>query len=98
MHPGASVACAGLLGLIVGSFLNVVILRLPARLMHAWRQQSRDLLELQSDADSQPPGLVWEPSHCPKCKHKLGVLENIPLLSWVVLRGRCRHCGEPISI
>ena len=99
MHPGASVACAGLLGLVVGSFLNVVILRLPARLMHSWRQQSRELLELESEPDSpQPPGLVWEASHCPKCKHKLGVLENIPLLSWVVLRGRCRHCSAPISI
>jgi leader peptidase (prepilin peptidase)/N-methyltransferase len=97
LQPGAAIACAGLLGLIVGSFLNVVILRLPATLIHAWRQQSRELLEIEADGEADPPGLVWEPSHCPKCKHKLGVLENIPLLSWLALRGRCKHCGTPIS-
>jgi leader peptidase (prepilin peptidase)/N-methyltransferase len=41
---------------------------------------------------------VWEPSHCPQCKHALGALENIPLLSWIALRGRCRHCKAPISV
>jgi leader peptidase (prepilin peptidase)/N-methyltransferase len=99
MHPVAAIVCAGVLGLVVGSFLNVVILRLPPRLMHAWRQQSRDLLELEPEAaDTAPPGLVWEPSHCPRCKHRLGALENVPLISWLALRGRCRHCGEPISV
>jgi leader peptidase (prepilin peptidase)/N-methyltransferase len=97
VHAGAAIAVAGVLGLIVGSFLNVVILRLPARLMHAWRAQSRDLLDLPEAQDTRPPGLVWEPSHCPHCKHKLGALENIPVLSWVVLRGRCRHCAAAIS-
>lgn len=66
--------------------------------MHGWRQQSRELLELESVVDPAPPGLVWEPSHCPACKHKLGVLENLPLVSWLALRGRCRHCHSPISI
>ena len=98
VQPGAAIACAGLLGMIIGSFLNVVILRLPDRLMHSWRQQSRELLDLELDTDPQPPGLVWESSHCPKCKHKLGAFENIPLLSWLALRGRCRHCAAPISI
>jgi len=98
MQPGAAIVCAGLLGLIVGSFLNVVILRLPARLFHGWRQQSRELLELDVAAEEAPPGLVREPSHCPNCKHKLRAFENIPLLSWIVLRGRCRHCKTPISI
>jgi leader peptidase (prepilin peptidase)/N-methyltransferase len=98
VQPGVAIACAGLLGLIVGSFLNVVILRLPDRLMHSWRQQSRELLELQLETHSQPPGLVWESSHCPRCKHKLGALENVPLLSWLALRGRCKHCAAPISI
>jgi len=98
-HPGAAIACAGILGLIVGSFLNVVILRLPARLLHSWRVQSREMLELEEPADeTAPPGIVREPSHCPHCKHALGALENIPLVSWLVLRGRCRHCRVPISI
>jgi len=98
-NAGAAIALAGVLGLIVGSFLNVVILRLPLRLMHAWREQSRELLEIPAanDAAPAPPGLVWEPSHCPHCKHKLGALENIPLFSWIVLRGHCRHCAAPIS-
>ncbi|MDR3386983.1 MAG: A24 family peptidase [Rudaea sp.] len=96
---GAWIALAGLLGLIVGSFLNVVILRLPARLMHGWRLQSRELLELPDEPDQPaPPGIIWEPSHCPQCKHKLGALENIPLLSWLALRGRCRHCRARISV
>ena len=97
-------AVTGILGLLVGSFLNVVILRLPARLMYSWRAQSREILELDTDAGSSPPdsiepppGLVWEASHCPTCKHALGALENIPLLSWLALRGRCRHCRAPIS-
>jgi leader peptidase (prepilin peptidase)/N-methyltransferase len=98
-NPGAAIALAALLGVVVGSFLNVVILRLPAQLMHGWRQQSWELLELsETEASAVPPGLVREPSHCPHCKHRLGVLENIPLVSWLVLRGRCKHCGASISI
>lgn len=100
-HPVAYTLGAGILGLLVGSFLNVVILRLPARLLHDWQTQSREMLGLDNpDTNSSPPppGIVREPSHCPKCKHPLGPLENIPLISWLVLRGRCRHCQVPISI
>ncbi len=98
-NPSAAAALAGVLGLIVGSFLNVVILRFPARLMHGWKQQSREILELpEENPEPAPPGIVWESSHCPSCKHSLGALENIPLISWIVLRGRCMHCHTPISI
>ena len=97
-YPSATIALGGLFGVIVGSFLNVVILRLPARLMHSWREQSREILEIESDTTAAPPGIIREPSHCPHCKHSLGAFENIPLLSWVFLRGRCRHCGNPISV
>jgi leader peptidase (prepilin peptidase)/N-methyltransferase len=103
-------AVASLFGLLVGSFLNVVILRLPARLMHEWRQQSRELLALDADVagadvantdeaaeEEAPPDLVFKGSHCPHCKHALSPLDNIPLVSWLVLRGRCRYCKAPIS-
>lgn len=90
---------AGLFGLLVGSFLNVVILRLPARLMHDWRQQSRELLELDAEpaAPEAPPDLVFKGSHCPHCKHALSPVDNVPLLSWLLLRGRCRYCKAGIS-
>jgi len=92
------IALAGVLGLLVGSFLNVVILRLPARMAAAWRQEARDVLELQADTTPLPPGIVREPSHCPHCKHPLSALDNIPLFGWLLLRGRCRYCHAKISI
>ena len=90
------IVCA-VLGLIVGSFLNVVMLRMPARMLFEWRVQAREVLELDGEDDAPPPGIVREPSHCPKCKHRLGVTDNIPLLSWLALRGKCRYCKAPIS-
>ncbi|HEY8586602.1 MAG TPA: A24 family peptidase [Rhodanobacter sp.] len=92
------IALAGVLGLLVGSFLNVVILRLPARMAAEWRREARDVLELEADATPLPPGIVREPSHCPHCKHPLSALDNIPLFSWLLLRGRCRYCQAKISI
>jgi leader peptidase (prepilin peptidase)/N-methyltransferase len=107
------VACA-LLGLLVGSFLNVVILRLPARLIHAWREQAREVLadgapapgddapklgDRETDAaEPAPPDLVFKGSHCPYCKHRLAPWENVPLVSFLALRGRCRHCRARISL
>ena len=96
-EPAALAGVAALFGLVVGSFLNVVILRLPARLMHEWRAQGRDVLDLPADAEPAPPDLVFRRSHCPGCKHALTALDNIPLLSFLALRGRCRYCGARIS-
>lgn len=84
-------------GLLVGSFLNVVILRLPPRLEWTWKRDSREMLELQDVYDPPPPGIVVERSHCPQCKQVLSWYENIPLFSWLALRGKCRHCKAPIS-
>ena len=92
------ITIAGVLGLLVGSFLNVVILRLPERMAAGWRQEARDVLELEADATPLPPGIVREPSHCPHCKHRLAAGDNIPLFSWLLLRGRCRYCKAAISI
>lgn len=85
-------------GLLIGSFLNVVILRLPPWLEWQWRRESRELLELPEPYEPAPPGIVVQGSACPKCGHKLAAWENIPVLSWLVLRGRCRGCGTGISL
>ncbi len=86
------------LGLLVGSFLNVVILRLPPRLEFGWKRDAREILELPQPEDAAPPGIVLKGSHCPKCGHGLSWYENVPLLSWLALRGRCRSCKAPISM
>lgn len=92
------IAFAGVLGLLVGSFLNVVILRLPQRMEAAWQREARDMLEIEAADEPMPPGIVREPSHCPNCKHPLAARDNIPLLGWLMLRGRCRYCQAKISI
>ncbi|QNP41338.1 prepilin peptidase [Lysobacter solisilvae (ex Woo and Kim 2020)] len=85
-------------GLLVGSFLNVVILRLPKRLEWEWKRDARDVLEQPEVYDPPPPGIVVERSHCPHCKHQLSWYENIPVFSWLALSGKCRNCKAPISI
>jgi leader peptidase (prepilin peptidase)/N-methyltransferase len=84
-------------GLLVGSFLNVVILRLPKRLEWQWKRDAHEVLEQPEVYDPPPPGIVVERSHCPHCKHQLSWYENIPVFSWLALRGKCRHCKAPIS-
>lgn len=88
-------------GLLIGSFLNVVILRLPARLEHDWRCQCKELLEIEStkdEAEKAPLDLMWSRSQCPECGHFIKSYENIPLISYLLLRGRCSSCKTPISI
>ena len=92
------IATAGVLGLLVGSFLNVVILRIPERMAASWRMEAREILELPAVDEPAPPGIVREPSHCPRCKHPLAWYDNVPLLGWLALRGHCRYCKVPISI
>ena len=84
-------------GLIIGSFLNVVILRIPPLLEHDWRCQCRELLELETGEEEKPPGIVFARSRCPKCGHSIGASENIPLLSYILLRGKCSSCKTRIS-
>lgn len=98
--PALAIASAFAFGLLVGSFLNVVILRLPRRLQWQWERDSRELLEIEAPADTPeaaPPGIVVERSHCPTCGHALAAWENIPLLSFLALGGKCRGCKTPIS-
>lgn len=85
-------------GLLIGSFLNVVILRLPPRLLHGWRDQCRELLELEDQvAEDEPPNILWNRSRCPHCGHGIRAHENVPLISWLLLGGKCSACGEKIS-
>lgn len=89
---------AAALGLVVGSFINVVILRLPRRMEWQWKRDAREILEQPEIYDPPPPGIAIEPSHCPHCKTRLRWYENIPLLSWLVQGSKCRHCGAGISL
>lgn len=89
-------------GLLIGSFLNVVILRLPARLEHDWRSQCKELLEIEDtdevdETPAPPANIMWSRSQCPKCGHLIRAHENIPLLSYLFLKGRCSACQAPIS-
>lgn len=96
-HPELGYPVVAGLGLLVGSFLNVVILRLPRRLEWEWKRDAREVLEEPEIYDPPPPGIVVERSHCPHCKTALSWYDNIPLFSWLALRGKCRHCKAPIS-
>jgi leader peptidase (prepilin peptidase)/N-methyltransferase len=83
-------------GLCVGSFLNVVIHRLPKMMEREWREQCAELAG--QPAPQEPPlSLVAPRSRCPGCGHGITALENIPLVSWAVLRGKCSKCGSRIS-
>jgi leader peptidase (prepilin peptidase)/N-methyltransferase len=84
-------------GLIIGSFLNVVILRVPALLEHDWRCQCQELLQLKPDEDDRPPGIVLARSKCPKCGHHIRAIENVPVISYLGLRGKCAACKARIS-
>jgi leader peptidase (prepilin peptidase)/N-methyltransferase len=86
-----------LLGLCVGSFLNVVIHRLPIMLERGWKQESADLLGVKFDADQEAVSLSRPRSRCPHCKHFIRWYENIPVLSYLFLRGRCASCAHWIS-
>ncbi len=97
-----------LLGLVVGSFLNVVIHRLPKMLEREWDAQAADLLEQKGSADAAAKlrstgttvryNLVMPLSTCPRCGHRIRAWENIPILSYLLLGARCSACKAPISI
>lgn len=113
--PALTLACAAVFGLLVGSFLNVVIHRLPLMMQAQWEAEAAELAEPQAPADDQdvararaapaadprarqPFNLVVPRSRCPHCGHQISALENIPVLSWLWLRGRCSACKAPIPI
>jgi len=106
--PAVWTLIAGLLGLLVGSFLNVVIVRLPRMLEARWQRDAKALLaETEPSLYRATPGavqqeptyhLAWPASHCVTCRTPIRPQHNVPLVSWLWLRGRCAHCQAPISV
>ena len=98
-NPIFAVAIALVVGLCVGSFLNVVVHRLPKMMERDWRAQCAELRG-ESVPEENPPAynLAVPRSACPDCGHRIGALENIPVFSWLALRGACSACRKPISI
>ena len=95
----------GLVSLCVGSFLNVVIYRLPLMMQREWQSECRLLLEDELNTNQAKPkntsehfNLVKPNSTCPKCKTAIKPWQNIPIISWLILKGKCASCSNPISI
>ncbi|MDY0047320.1 MAG: A24 family peptidase [Thauera propionica] len=95
--PIAFTGVGALMGLFVGSFLNVVIHRLPRMMERDWHAQAAELRG-EPVEPAERFNLATPRSRCPHCGHLIGALENIPVLSYLVLRGRCGHCGAGISM
>lgn len=94
--PALFISLFGLLGLLVGSFLNVVIHRLPKIMEREWREQYSEFSG--QEISQQPPYNLRLPrSACPHCGHSISALENIPVISYLLLRGKCKKCHAPIS-
>ncbi len=96
--PTLFIGCVFVLGLLVGSFLNVVILRLPVMLEQAWRMSAAEILEQPTDDSQIHTGLVTPGSACPACGAAIKPWQNIPVISYVLLRGKCGNCGARISM
>ena len=99
-NPAALTLVCVLFGLLVGSFLNVVIHRIPKMMEATWRQEARELLEQPAPKGEETPpifNLVTPGSHCPHCNHRIRWYENVPVVSWALLKGRCSGCKAAIS-
>ena len=99
-NPAALILVCVLFGLLVGSFLNVVIHRIPKMMEATWRQEARELLEQPVPKGEETPpifNLVTPGSHCPHCNHRIRWYENVPVVSWALLKGRCSGCKAAIS-
>jgi len=96
-HAWVFVSMALVLGVIVGSFLNVLVWRLPKMLEREWRAQAHEVLGLPAEPAGPTYNLMLPHSCCPHCNHPIRPWENIPLLSYLLLKGRCAHCRGAIS-
>ena len=89
---------AAIFGLVAGSFLNVVIYRFPKMLERQWAAECADFMGQPVKEATEKFNLVVPRSRCPHCGHAIAWYENIPVLSWLALRGRCSECKKPISV
>ncbi|HLT26304.1 MAG TPA: A24 family peptidase [Zeimonas sp.] len=95
--PPLAIGTAAVFGLLIGSFLNVVIHRVPKMLEREWAQQAAELRG-EPGADQGRYDLLVPRSHCPSCGHAIRAIENVPLVSWLLQRGRCTACGASIPL
>ena len=94
----AQLVLVGFFGLLVGSFLNVVIYRLPKMMEQQWAAECAELTGQASEPTDEKLSLISPRSRCSNCGHMLAWYENIPVLSYVFLRGKCSVCGTPFGI
>ncbi len=92
------IGLVSIVGLMVGSFLNVVIYRLPVMMQRSWRSDCLEFLALPAESPGETFNLLWPGSRCPACQHEIKAYQNIPVLSYLWLRGKCGHCNAPISV
>lgn len=98
-YPWFFCTCATIVGLMVGSFLNVVIYRLPIMMERDFKEEYEEYFHPEAEHPKiEKFNLMVPASHCPKCNHKISAWENIPLISYIILRGKCHKCGLPISM
>ncbi|MCZ6500192.1 MAG: prepilin peptidase [Gammaproteobacteria bacterium] len=88
---------AFVVGLMIGSFLNVVIYRLPVMLEHEWKHQCSEIMNLDPVAETARFNLLTPASRCPSCGHRITIAQNIPILSYLLLHGKCAACSARIS-
>lgn len=97
-HPSFLYVITLIVGLLIGSFLNVVIYRLPLMLARDWREQCEAFLRTHTPVETGTPFNLCLPlSHCPQCKHAIALWWNIPILSYLLLRGKCHYCHANIA-
>ena len=97
-YPGFFLGCVFVLGTSVGSFLNVVIYRLPVMMQREWRHDCLEFLEQPEQDETEKFNLAVPRSRCGECGHKISALENIPVISYLILKGKCKGCGTRISL
>ena len=94
--PVAGYLFVAITGAVIGSFLSMLVYRLPIMLKREWERDCREALALPATDIAETFNIAWPASHCPQCRAPLKIRDNIPLFGYLLLRGRCRHCRAPI--